>query len=240
MPSKERKARSAALAKGAPKITALPARVEPKEARLDKPARAILDTIGREHLLRVLSSIVPPEDHESPEARLLAYLQSPEHETHSITLLMRNAGLVLPEIIDIVRNHDIAMGMLRAAAHVPDVMEDIAIDAKSSEVTCPTCKGAGAILDVDDEEARKAIEEDPELRELVDQVPCAICDGVGRLRRIGDADSRRILLKSLGMIDNKPAVAIQNNKQIVNNYGQPAGAGPEDVSKRVELLLGGK
>ena len=235
MPSKAVKARKAALANGAPrgkrpKTSNVPARLD--------PGRAVLDTIGREHMTAVLRALVSEEEYAcptTPEARLLAYLESREHIGDSLTLLMRNAGLTLNEIVDMTRNYDIATGVLRASAHVPDVLEDIAVDAKSRLVTCPTCKGEGVALDVGDEATRLIVESDPELAAIVGKDVCGTCDGVGELRKLGSTDARKILLETMGVINRKtPAVQIDNRKQTINNVQVSA---PEDVASRVRALL---
>lgn len=238
MASQARRNRTRALAAGAPDGRSV-GRLDGsnylrKHPEKDFAGRKVLDSIGREHLVQVLSGIVPEDDIHSPEGRLLAYLEDGNYDGHSLTRLCRDAGLTTTEIVELTRNYDIAMGVLRASRHVPDVLEDIAEDARSQIVGCPTCGSEGVV-------APEGVDlNDDELLELLDinklNFPkCSVCNGAGWLRQIGDTDSRKLLLETLGLVNKKaPQALIQRNTQI-NNYA--GGEAPENISDRIQRII---
>lgn len=239
MPSQHRKSRQKAIAAagGASEIVrrAPGTPTTRKDPSRDYKGRAVLDAIGRDQLVEVLTAITPEGDAglQTPQGRLLAYLGDHSFDGFSLTRLARDAGLLLNEIVDLTCNYHIAMGRIAAARHVPQVLDDIGEDAKTRLVPCMKCGSTGKEL---------GDELDPELLEILgdsaipaDAPDCGYCNGSGHLRQIGDSDSRKILLETLGLTNKRgPVVAIQKNTQI-NNYG--GGRPPEDAAITVQKIL---
>lgn len=237
---RQRAARKAARAAGAPDGRKQRGGLIPyyNRPRADQRGRAIIDSIGREDLIAALSAVVNEDKPNTPAGRMLAYLQSEKTVTHSFTTMARNAGLTLAEIVDLVRNYEITMGMLRAARHVPDVLEDIAEDSRTRLVICPSCGGAKEAYDVGDDETREIIESDPELAAIIGKATCTTCNGVGYLRQLGSTEARKLLLETVGLLKRGgPAiVSVQKNTQI-NNYGPGGSERPEDIATRVQRII---
>jgi DnaJ-class molecular chaperone len=87
--------------------------------------------------------------------------------------------------------------------HMPKVLEDTAIDAKSRFDVCRTCRGTGEIID-----GKKDT-----------YVKCWKCSGKGKIRKPGDTDARKLVFESAGLTNkSRPAVNV--------NVGAGAGAVP--------------
>lgn len=234
MPSRARQSRQKAIAAGGAVVGR--GKSTKLTVRQDQKARAVLDTIGRVQLVEVLQSITPEGDEglRTPSGRLLAYLEDHSFDGSSITKLARDAGLLLHEIVDLTCNYHISMGRIQAARHVPQVLDDIGEDAKSRLVPCLKCGGSGKEGGAIDDELLEILgDTDALLEEFPD---CEYCNGSGHLRQIGDSDSRKILLETMGIYNKKgPAVAIQKNTQINNNYA--GGSPPEDAAFRIQKII---
>jgi hypothetical protein len=232
--------------------------------RQDFKTRDLLDnTVGRDSLEEALEfQSAIDGDEFAPAAVMLSRLRDPAFGNESITKIMRDAGLMLPELLDMLRKRDIAIAMARSGQHIGDVLEDISIDAKSQTIVCRACGGEGTIITGDGTEELLMIEaqrardlkEAAELRELGIDVPvptmdddiplepepttavCDDCNGIGHLRKIGDADARKLFLgvHGLGQKSGAPAVVVNNNTQINNNGGKSAA---ESITSKVQKIL---
>lgn len=131
---------------------------------------------------------------------------SPTYKTYSLTTICYKLGVTLNEMVDVWRNLKMAQGTVRMVNHVPQVMEDVAVDSKSRLVVCQVCQG-------------KAGEE-----------ICGICEGTGKVREVGDKAAREILFESLGLIRKPrgPLVAFQQN------FGTGLGTVIEQTDKLLE------
>ena len=96
--------------------------------------------------------------------------------------LCRRFGISLSDLDDLWRSHNLSLGMLLMANHLPQVMEQLAEDSLSREEACPQCDVIGSVPDVDT------------------HVICPLCDGVGKIRVPGDAQALRLLFKMLRLI----------------------------------------
>jgi hypothetical protein len=96
--------------------------------------------------------------------------------------LCRKLGVSWLDLVNLWWKHNVLLGRIRMLNHLPDVMEDIALDALSRQVPCPKCDGIGYI-------ALDSI-----------RYTCLECDGVGRVREPGNAHARRLLFEILGLI----------------------------------------
>jgi len=131
-------------------------------------------------------------------------LLNPDWKRHSIAKIAKDCMLSYAEVLRAIQRFKIDQGMFRMARHTPQVMEDVAEDAKSRLVTCPSCEGHGRIEKVN----RKG--------EVIAEKLCVTCDGVGKLRKIGDEASRKLLFETMGLTNKGrgPMVAVQvNNPQ---------------------------
>lgn len=157
---------------------------------------------------------------------LLQLLMEPKYRKRTLPWMAMQCGLSYAEVVILFKNHKVGEGTIRMSKHIPQAMEDIAVDSLSKEVTCGNCKGhfeedadGAAVASVpvtevvtDDKTGKSQI-----LQKLdADGKPmwerCLVCDGVGTLRKVGDAKSRSLMFETLGLIKQPgPLVAVQNN-----------------------------
>jgi|SRR6267142_5579185 len=83
-------------------------------------------------------------------------------------------------------------GLMRAAQHLPEIIEQTAIDAKSKDVKCRACKGTGSIEREDKLEI------------------CSKCDGAGTVYVLGDADRLKMIFETFGLTGKGGGVNILN------------------------------
>lgn len=99
----------------------------------------------------------------------------------SVARLCKELNVSYERLASCYHKSKVDEGKIRMAAHLPQVMEDTAIDAKSTEVLCPICSGTGSVAD--DESA----------------VACKECNGKGSVRRPGDQNARKLIFESAGL-----------------------------------------
>lgn len=182
--------------------------------RADKIFRRLESSVPREELIAAMDST--PDERAN---QLMLRLLDPAFRKHSLPKLAKDVGLTYPQVLHYITKYRLDQGLLNMSAHVPKVMEDVAIDSKSRIVQCVTCRGTGQVEDVD----RKT-------GEVSEARQCDVCDGEGKLRKIGDADSRKLLFETLKLTGQRgPLVAIQNNANGV-------GTMEEDVASARRVL----
>ena len=93
-------------------------------------------------------------------------------------------------------------GLMRAAQHLPEIIEQVAVDAKSRDVKCKACKGAGTVVRV-----VKGEEGEPDIEE---RDPCDKCDGKGTVYQLGDADRLKMIFETFGLTGKGGGVNILN------------------------------
>ena len=89
--------------------------------------------------------------------------------------------------------------------HIPDVMEDVAIDSKSKVVVCNVCQGDGKLHDKEVNRKRNPI--------------CPECHGDGVIRLLGDKDARLLAFETVGL---KKGMGITNIVNVDNRHGTPS------------------
>ena len=172
----------------------------PKE-RLPVPVEEFLEAAGKDEVLNALKW----SDNAQMKA-LLGYLLQPR-PLKFLSACMK-AEVTLNQLQDLYSNYQRIAGVMRMSQHIPQVFEDVAIDAKSKMASCPRCDGYGEIEDLS---AEKREGEDPPTRK------CPTCKGAKEVRVPGDKLARELVFESLEMTGKKgPSVAIQQN------FGQPS------------------
>lgn len=197
--------------------------------RADKIFRRLESSVPREELIAAMDST--PDERAN---QLMLRLLDPAFRKHSLPKLAKDVGLTYPQVLHYITKYRLDQGLLNMSAHVPKVMEDVAIDSKSKEVTCPNCEGSKVVAVteiVEDPDTKKKVV----LQRLDDEgrgvwKKCLVCDGAGTIRQVGDADSRKLLFETLKLTGQRgPLVAIQNNANGV-------GTMEEDVASARRLL----
>lgn len=139
--------------------------------------------------------------------------------------LARRAGLQYSEVLRMITLGRLGDGALAMSEHAPQVMEDVAIDAKSRIVECPTCGGSGEVSSV-----VKGEKEDEEEEPSVETSVCGTCDGSGKLRKIGDIDARKLMFETLGLTNKGKGAMVNVN---VNGAGLATVEDDLDTAQKV-------
>lgn len=183
-----------------------------------------LDTlVARPELVGLLETSDDPR-----YQKLAALLLDPIHRGKTLATIARKVDIGYPDLLRFITSARLAEGVLQMSAHVPQVLEDVAIDAKSRIVTCPACEGKKVIAVKRNSEA----DEDggPDGEPTVKQ--CPTCEGTGKLRKLGDADARSLVFETFGLTGKgKGGVIVNVNQQ---SAGVPS---MEDELDRATKLL---
>ena len=137
---------------------------------------------------------------------LLAALNNPRMNGCSFSTLCRKCRMSIQDVVEVWRNHLKTQGIVRMMGHMPDIMEDVAIDSKSRTVTCDMCQGKGVLHD-------KKVNN-------IDKPICPECHGDGSVRLMGDKDARLLAFETVGL--KKGGGIGQVNVLNVNKGGVPS------------------
>jgi len=149
-------------------------------ARKDTSLRRFYQFVGEEQLSEMLQLSAEPRFHQ-----LLELLQDPTYARHSFARLCELAGgITIIDAMEMVRQHHLLIGMMESLTHLPQVMVDMAKDARARSEPCPRCDGSGRI---------------PRPEVPGGTIPCPRCQGEGKVRVPGDPHAReaafRVLLR---------------------------------------------
>lgn len=193
--------------------------------RRDKVFRRLEASVPRDEWIQALGT-----SGDERAIHLMERMLDPNLGRASLPRLAADVGLTYAQALQIITKHRLGQGLLRMSAHVPQVLEDVAVDSKSREVTCGSCRGykVGGIAVVaitesvhDPDTKRNVVVQklDDEGRPMWER--CLTCDGTGTLRKVGDADARKLLFETMKLTGrNAPLVVQQFNA---------AGASMEDA-----------
>jgi hypothetical protein len=160
--------------------------------------------------LRRISRSVPAADFQAvldkssdPRAsHLLGMLLAPEYSHLSLPAMCEKAGLYYDEVLLMLTRGRVGDGIEKMSRHAPKVFDDIGVDAESTMITCPECKGTSI----------RTVGRGKNAEEL----ECWTCSGTGKLRKVGDVDARKLMMESLGLTNKNKGASIQVN---VGNTG---------------------
>lgn len=171
---------------------------------------------------------------------------SPIHEKTAFTTLMEKLQITYHDISTEYKALQTSIGMIRAADHLPDLMEQTATDAKHREVECVHCKGKGEVKVFDYtaiDKARAALaeniglgrESDPEVELLAKgRATCAKCRGKGSVEVKGDLDKLRVLFDTFGLTSKGGGLALNVGVNVNNAPQQTLGELSRDVAPILE------
>jgi hypothetical protein len=109
--------------------------------------------------------------------RLYDALHDEAYRNTSPGTLCRKFGISWLDLIELWRQYNVDLGLMRMATHLPEVMEDVVQDALSRDVACECCDGIGSVTGAHG------------------QGPCSVCEGRGKVRVPGDEHARQLVLK---------------------------------------------
>lgn len=121
----------------------------------------------------------------------LALMRDPAYAKKPLAQLAKMCHLTLSELQSLYTDGMRQLALIKMSNQLPDIMTDVAEDARTKMESCPRCDG------------RKVLE---------DKRPCPMCKGAGEVRRIGDKHARDLVFESAKLTGQKqPLVAIQQN-----------------------------
>lgn len=167
---------------------------EPKSALVRK-GRTFYEQVGHDAMVEMLV-----ESGSKQALQLAEMLQdprySPESSNFSFFSLCDRSGLTLKDVAHLYEQHQGIVAKVRLMKHIPEVLEDVAIDAKSKDLPCVYCLGTG-----------KALQQDRSTGEFVPTgFPCPECKGQGSTRQIGDKDARALVFETAGFTRKGPLI----------------------------------
>lgn len=153
-----------------------------------------------------LAPVLLAQPADSPARELLRLLYEPASVGKPLGYLVEKAGMDLEEIVALAETYHLAIGKLATLPHAPEILEDVAIDAKSRLATCEKCIGSGKhhVMMGDGMGGQTYVPT---------AYTCPACDGIGKIRKVGDKQARVLMFEALGLVGKAkgPLVAIQNN-----------------------------
>ncbi len=182
-------------------------------ARRDPLMKRFEKNVPRDEVVEALSHHMEANPRVN---QLVQMLLDPTYVNHAMGTLCSKVGLSLHEVMDYFRKTHMDVGLMRLYKHVPDVLEDVAEDAKRSIKTCWKCFGDGKVPKNKEESAE-----------------CPECGGKGKLMVKGDDNARKLVFEAAGLTGKTgPLVAQQFNF---------AGVIPtEDHAKDIAKLMEGE
>src|SRR2546430_12911787 len=179
----------------------------PVRADRDRPVQWFFENIPRATLEEALQLSGDPRLY-----RLYDALHDPAYRNTSLMTLCRKFGIPLHDLVELWRDYNVCLGMIRMVNHLPEIMEHTAENALPRDVFCPRCDGLGNVVDWNGPRT------------------CPICEGAGKVRVPGDNAACRLVFEIAGLIgrNRAPIVAIQQN------FGAPVS---EDTVKDIRKII---
>jgi hypothetical protein len=187
------------------------------QSHRDIPALRFWDNIDREQFELALTS------NDKYDAFLRA-LHDPHYSRCSFPTLLRKFNISLHEAQSIYTDQMRHMGLLAMSSQLPEIMADVAEDARTHVQSCPRCDGDKFVASTgDDRRVPK---------------PCPNCTGSGTVRVIGDKHARDLVFESMKLTRQRgPLVAIQQN---IGVAGDGLDARLESVLKMTQAIVMGE
>jgi hypothetical protein len=161
----------------------------PSQPYKDEPMRRFSEHVDREHLQMFL--------HQSGNDRyetLALMMGDPAFAGLTFATLCKKNNITLHEMQMLYTDGMRQLALLKMSNALPDLMMDVAEDAKSKMEACPRCDGQGIVPDTGDRTK-----------------DCPACQATGKIRRIGDRHARDLVFESAKLTKQTgPLVAIQN------------------------------
>jgi hypothetical protein len=158
----------------------------------DKAVKRFEKSINMEALRLFLDS------NDLPKYQILFGLMvDPAYRKYSFSSLLRKAQIPLQEIQALYSDGMRHIGLLKMMNELPQIMSDVAEDAKTTVQPCPRCDALGTIA-VNEEEGRE----------------CPLCEGQRYIKKVGDRHARDLVFESAKLTGQAPNVAVQTNIHI--------------------------
>ena len=218
--------------------------LQPTQPARDWRTRDVLAELGGAPALAEALELVtyaePPDAMPSKERQLLEMLGDPAYANCTLPTLMKRAGLLLPDVLDVLRKRDVALAVARSGQAMDGVLRGVEQMAQARWEICKKCSGDGEIVD---EQMLRAVEPG----EPIPMKDCSACEG-GKALRDPNLEAVQIYLGVHGLGKRAGAGAAQ----VINvNANAQAGAraesggkdrsvpAQESVTDRVQAMLEG-
>lgn len=140
------------------------------------------------------------------EGHLAKLLRSQgESAGRNISTLAANIGLSYKRVVECYRDMKRLEGIVAVAQRLPKVMEDVAVDAESRDVTCAACEGLGTVAVKRDDQGLPT-----------ETKMCIPCEGKGKVLKPGDAVARKQVLEMMELSGKAPIWAPGSNIVAIN------------------------
>jgi hypothetical protein len=150
----------------------------------------------------------------------LERLDKPAHKNWSLATIAKSCDISLPQFHQFWQDAQKNIALARAQSAIPNVIADMAQDARSKKMTCSRCDGYGHVTDnskSDDVNGNKPLR------------ICPNCKGEGEVLEVGNTHARDKLLEVTGMVKKGGGAAVQ----ITQNFG---GMGIESAVDRMSAI----
>ena len=142
---------------------------------------------------------------------VIALLANPQNDARALSLLCREAGISVGELLEAYKQGRLARAQVRAidlvAEHLPAVMEDLLLRAQPHTVDCGACRGKGEVTQ----------EDGPAL-------PCDACAATGKRLVLPDLDRQKVALDLAQMTPKgKGALVVVNQSSAPSTDASPEG-----------------
>lgn len=225
----------------------------PSSPRHDLATRQTLEIdIGRESIAEALQFKAftdSPDEPPSREGQLLSLLMDPTYANESIPSLMKKCGLLLPEILDVLRKRDLALAVAHSGRRIGSVLDGLGEAAEPRTAVCTSCWGEGEIEDK--RGGGDPLPHEPGEDPIYPTVPCPAAGCVeGSVRVPGNIDAAKLFLSVQGLIKSGggggvPNITVNANAQAGARAGADSGSDrkaqqQETVTTRVQDALEGR
>jgi hypothetical protein len=178
----------------------------------------------------------------SPAASMLSRLRDPSYARKSIREIARECGILLPELLEMVRSRDVAIGFALSGRHTSAVLEGIAKMAMEGEAVCTVCFGECQVplLDKKGKPVFEDADEGEEPIQVLKSCPC--CKGKGSVSVPPNLDAAKFFVKVQGL--DKSSGGGNTNINLAVQQGMKIGGGKtetdqEHITVRVERAISG-
>jgi hypothetical protein len=131
----------------------------------------------------------------------------------SFAMLIEKHGLNIHSIAEEFKAIQRSTGFMRAAQHLPDIMEETAQAARSHDERCKKCKGTGQVK----------------------EIACDNCDGTGKVHVPGDLERLKITLETFELLGKRAGLNLNLDLRKLPEHESMA-----DLSASIAPLLEGQ
>jgi hypothetical protein len=145
---------------------------------------------------------------------LFGMMCDPSYQKLNFSSLLKRAHVSIHEVQQIYTDGMRHLGLMKMMNALPDIMSDVAEDARNTTQPCPRCDATGSVP-LNERGYRS----------------CPLCEGEGVVKKMGDKHARDLVFESAKLTGQAtPTVAIQTNISLGD-------AKLEDMLKRTRSIV---